>query len=370
MAGTTFDPTGFYRAMDEARSLQVTRDETGWTDRFIAPDRPYEALLAFGCAVQHTPHLMREAIAVFETLGIDHYAVTGRQFCCGRPFQRGGHEDAADRISSKSYERFMAVQPNVAVQWCGACMLQYLDVLREQEAPPFEVIHVTAYLARLLKERCDAVPWKQPVRARVALHSHATHPQQDVDTASILELFELIPGVEYRGIVQPPSAGAPCDLKGPTHVGILTDITTSEYRQAQAELEDQLHALGADTLITPYHACQREWCKFASDRMAIREWMSLLAEALGRGVEDRYQTYWQLADPQQIVEQSRAAWESWGLTEAEALRRAEQHFVPKYAVDVPHCNCGPNGCASACATDGEAELAQLLWPVGTAAPVR
>lgn len=345
---TKFDPKGFYDAARESKSLLVRRDEVRWTERFVEPERPVDALLAFGCAVQHTPHLMVEATAVFDALGIDYAAVAGRQFCCGRPFQRmGGDQEAADLISGKSYERFVRHRPNVTVQWCGACMLQYLDVISGQTDPPFDVIHVTRYLADLLREMGDSVPWKTEVPAKVVLHTHDEFlPQQDTDTQSILEILELIPGVEYVGPISPPSAGSPCSLTGPTAVSVLNTLSTTEYRVAVAELEGQARARGADTLVTPYHKCQMEWSKFATKKLPVREWMSLLAEALGVGYEDRFTTYWQLGDPQRIVELSRAEWQSWGMTEQQALEAASRHFVPQYAADVHHCDCGGAGCGS------------------------
>jgi Fe-S oxidoreductase len=355
-----FDVKGFYTAMAESKSLLVRREDLRWVERYQQPERPVDALLAFGCAVQHTPHLMLEAARVFDVLGIDYAAVTGRQFCCGRPFQRmGKDEEAADRISSKSYERFVSYQPKQMVNWCGACQLQYLDVISQQADPAFEVVHVTRYLARLLKERGDAVPWKEEVPARVVLHTHGEFlPQQDVDSASILEILDMIPGVEYVGPIDPPSAGSPCQLTGPTAVSILNTLSTDEYRAAQTELEDQAREVGADTLVTPYHKCQMEWSKFSSRRLAVREWMSLLAEALGVGVEDKFTTYWHLGNPEEIVEAARPEWSSWGMTEEEALDAARRHFVPGYSVDVHHCDCGGTGCGS-----GGVEL--LLGPPTT-----
>jgi Fe-S oxidoreductase len=361
-----FDARGFYGAMAESKSLLVRREDVRWSERFEPLERPVDVLLAFGCAVQHTPHLMVEATRVFDALGIDFAAVTGRQFCCGRPFQRMGKDQrAADKISAKSYERFVAHQPNVFVNWCGACQLQYLEVISEQTDPPFEVLHVTRYLARLLRDLGDAVPWQKDVRTRVALHTHSEFlPQQDTDSASILEILDMIPGVEYVGPVQPPAAGSPCALTGPTAVSILNTLSTAEYRAAQHELEDQLSAIGADTLVTPYHKCQMEWSKLSSRTLAIREWMSLLAEALGVGAEDRFTTYWHIGHPPTIVERSRPEWESWGMTEAEALDAARRHFVPEYAVDIHDCDCGGTGCGAAAAETMLAErwpqLAELL----------
>lgn len=347
---TKFDPKGFYEAMRESKSLLVNRKDIRWTERFTEP-RQVDTLLAFGCAVQHTPHLMMEATAVFHALGIDFAAVTGRQFCCGRPFARlGGDQEAADLISSKSYERFTQYQPNVAVQWCGACMVQYREVISEQQQPPFEVIHVSRYLADLLRDLGGSVPWKQDVPSKVVLHAHHENlPQQEIDRQSILEILDMIPGVEYVGPISPPSAGSPCSLTGATAVSKLNTLSTTEYRVAVAELEGQARALGADTLVTAYHKCQMEWSKFSSKNLAIREWMSLLAEALGVAYPDRFTTYWHLGDPQKIVEESRSEWESWGLTEQEAFAAAQRHFVPQYVADVHHCDCGGAGCGSAAA---------------------
>ncbi|HXF36942.1 MAG TPA: heterodisulfide reductase-related iron-sulfur binding cluster [Actinomycetota bacterium] len=360
MDRSRFDPTGFYRAMEESMSLQVARGEVRWMDLFSPPEAPVDVVLAFGCAVQHTPHLMLEACQVFDALGIPFVAVTGRQFCCGRPFQRvGGDTVAADRIAAKSYERFLAFQPKVTVQWCGACMLQYLDVISRQIQPPFEVVHVTKYVLGLLRERGASIPWEREVRSRVLLHTHDQFlPQQEIDARCIERILEMVPGVELVGRVAPPSLGLPCSLQGPTQESILKDITTEEYRAVQVELEEQAREAGADTLVMPYHKCQMEWSKFSSRRLAVRGWMSVLAEALGVGRPDLFTTYWHLNDAEEIVERSAPIWGSWGLSRDEALDRARRHFIPRYAVEVHRCDCGGRGC-------GAPDL-DLAWP--TAAP--
>jgi Fe-S oxidoreductase len=352
---TNFNVKGFYAAMAESKSLLVAREDLKWSERFVEPDRPYDVLLAFGCAVQHTPHLMQEATNVLDVLGVDYFAVTGRQFCCGRPFDKMGKAlDVADRVSGKSYERFMAYNPKAAVQWCGACMRQYLDTISQQQDPPFAVVHVTKFLADLLAAQGDDIPWKKEVKTRVVLHAHDNHAQADVDTASILRILDMVPGVEYAGPIEPPSAGNPCDLEGPLAVGVLNKSDSEVIAGAVRELEDQTAAVGADTLVTAYHRCQAEWSKLSTKKMAVREWISLVAEALGVGVQDRYTMYWHLGDPKKIIEESRPQWESWGLTEEQALDVAERHFVRENVVDVHQCDCGGTGCGSG--------GSDLLWP--------
>jgi Fe-S oxidoreductase len=341
---TKTDLKGFYDALAESKSLLVKRADVGWLERYQAPERPVDALLAFGCGVQHTPHLMLEAMDVFRVLGIDFGAVAGRQFCCGRPVHRAGMPESGERISGKTYERFLGFQPNVVVQWCGACMLQYLEVISRQTDPPFDVVHATRYLADTLREMGDRIPWKKELDVRVSLHTHREFlPQQDVDAASILEILNMIPGVEYVGPTKPPALGAPCAITGETIIG---GLSADQYRTAQAELVENARSIGAQTVVTPYHKCQKDWSKFSSKELSVRQWMSLLAEALGVGKEDRFTTYWHSGDPREIVERSRAEWSSWGLTEADALDVATRHFIPEFAVDVHECDCGGTGCGS------------------------
>ena len=55
--------------------------------------------------------------------------------------------------------------------------------------------------------------------------------------------------------------------------------------------EEQLAAIrqrGADTLLTVSHLCQREWCDVPNDDLAVRNYISLIAEAIG--CEPTYET--------------------------------------------------------------------------------
>jgi hypothetical protein len=59
----------------------------------------------------------------------------------------------------------------------------------------------------------------------------------------------------------------------------------STDRQRWLEIRDELlewaRALGADTVATISHACQREWCDAGEQTLQVRNYVSLLADALG-----------------------------------------------------------------------------------------
>jgi len=360
MVAEAFDPAEFFGGSQECERLQVARDEMLWSDRYTVPDGPVDVLLNLSCGAQFTPHLMLEAVDVFRALGVEFAAVAGRQFCCGRVYHRMQTPEPGDRMAAAAIERMASYGPRVTVQWCASCRDHFHDVSLRRHQVDFAHTHYTHYLAQLVETLGDRVPWRQAVPARVMIHAHqGEHPERDRDLPSVLSVLDRVPGVEVVGEAKAPALGAPCTMVTGTNNSRLAEIGSAEYRAVQADLETQADALGADTLVCLYHACSREWGKFASDRLAARHYISLVAEALGYARPDRFQAYWHLGSAEAVVERARPIWESWGIREAEARRLADKFFNPNYADAVPKCACDGTGvmCGS---TVGAAPLAPGL----------
>lgn len=84
----------------------------------------------------------------------------------------------------------------------------------------------------------------------------------------------------------------------------------------------------ADTLVTVSHACQREWCDVGDETLAVRNYISLVAESLGctRSYEvDSLGSLKRTGDPQTIIERTQANWSSHGLTEEQATEVVHQY---------------------------------------------
>jgi Fe-S oxidoreductase len=340
----------FYRAMLERERMQVARDEAKWIERHTPPERQVDVVLNFGCNVRQTPHLMREAVAVFEALGIDHVALAGQQFCCGKPYAASGLDDVARHVADASVKRMSSFKPKVEIQWCSACEMQFQDLVIPELGIEFESMGLAAFLTRRLDELGDRVPWKRPVPLRALVHGHlGQHRVRDAHPGLTMELLRRVPGVE---LAEETVASSPaldiCDNSGIK----IASIDSRQFRAAQASLEEYVASEGADTLVTLYHNCTRELSKFASERVRIRHYISIVAEALGVGKPDRFSQYWRLGDPERVKEASRPNWESWGYTDDEARALAHKYFVPSYAADAPECPC--NG---ACTRTG----ASWLW---------
>jgi hypothetical protein len=350
----TWDPKENYESLQKCYQLQVRRDEVSWEMSATARRGDAEVVLNLSCGVQATPHLMLTQVALFKALGIDFVATAGTKFCCGRPFGVTGDPELSNKVAKRSVARLATWNSTINVQCCGSCLVQFqhnVQEMREQTGTaPFEVIHITEFLLAKLRELGDAVPWvdPQPTRTRrVLLHAEGAevHATKVVQRNAVIETLGLIPGLEYAGLVEEPSVGLPCrsDLrpgdKGDVGHTVLSDIKTAEYRAVQEELLEQARAVGAEAIVTHHHKCHREWSKFSSAQLPVVNYQSLLANALGVAIADRFRNLWQLDDVELILAETRPYWESWGIDDEEARQLVKRYFVPEYEASVQYCVC-------------------------------
>jgi hypothetical protein len=86
--------------------------------------------------------------------------------------------------------------------------------------------------------------------------------------------------------------------------------------------------LDADTLVTVSHACQREWCDISDRTLIVRNYISLVADSIGcaRNYEsDSLGRLKRSGDADTLVESTRAAWTSNGLSEEQAKAIASKY---------------------------------------------
>lgn len=342
---TDFTIPEFYRAMIDREHMQVSRDEARWSEAGEEPERPVDILLNFGCNVRQTPHLQREAVAVLEVLGVEFAAIAGQRTCCGKVYNGLGFPEMGAQVINTSVKRMAAYTPKRTIQWCSACEMQFSDVFGASTSIEFTSEPLAAFLLERIDAMGDAVPWKQDVDVKAVVHGHlGEHAVRDRHPKITAELLNRIPGTEYVDYADTEVLDI-CDNQGL----LIAAMGTAEYNEAQRRLEDYLAGSGADTLVTLYHSCTRELSKFVSDRLPIKHYISLLAQALGVAKPDRFSEYWRMGDPVKVTEASRANWSSWGITETEALQLAHKYFTPNYGETIPDCPCG--GTCSATGSD-------------------
>jgi hypothetical protein len=343
-----FDRAKMFAFNRQAERVQVSQAEMTWLQHYSKPDRPADVVLSMGCGMQMTPHLMMVLVTLFRQLDIDFVATAGSNFCCGMTYQRPGKEfgqsERGNRIATTSIRRFASWAPTTTVQPCGSCFVEFsrqVDLMRAEGQAPFEVVHLTRFLLDALRRLGDKVPWQQPVPRRVMLHAEGAevHASKEIQRNEVISTLELVPGVEFVGLVEDPSAGQPCVFKPGTRDSVLSGLTPAEYRHVLAELRTQADAVGADAILTHHHVCHREWSKFSTRRLPVIYYPALLTEALGVTIPDRFQMLWNLRDPKRILEETRVWWSSWGISESEANEIVHKLFVPAYSSAIQTCPC-------------------------------
>lgn len=322
-----FPYDAYYRRVQATKALQFPADSISWTEQFRPPERSYEIVLYLGCNILRTPDIAADVKWVFDHMGLDFVAIAGVQFCCGVTWHRAGDDEQGRHVSARSIERLSAYGPRTVVFWCPSCDVHYSDVVlgRDGGEVGFQITQCTTFLAQCARR--GELNFKRTVPRRVALHMHVGHDghaagQQRAlqDNEACAAILRAIPGIEIVGFLEaPPEYDYDCGLSS-------NNVERERWLSIRASLLQDARKLGADTVVTISHACQREWCDAGTEHLQVRNYISLLADALG--IERAYSVdtlgeYKRLANPEAIVAASRAAWSSHGLSEADARAIAD-----------------------------------------------
>jgi Fe-S oxidoreductase len=358
----------FFDSYRDSGLLLVTPEEMKVIEQNRRPDRTADVFVNLSCGPQRVPDLMLDTLAVLRTLGLDVASGAGRQFCCGTAYRRDGTWDAAKRMHEASLARELAWGVSTVAHMCTQCVNTYNDVSHRHAAETGEAPSVThTQVLRLIDERLEElgerVPWKKEVRARVLAHGHSTlsyvHDRAKRDVGAIAR---RIPGVEFVGFLDRISLDSFC-IPEPGVPQRPRPRTREEVEAYRAELADIARDWGADTISPQHQGCYMYWMPFASDTVAVRHDVGILAEALGVANPNRFQTASRIGDPNAIVEHTRPVWSAWGMSQAKALEIATQTFGEPYAVD--QCACGKTG-GERCADDDLISLDSLRRGVASA----
>jgi Fe-S oxidoreductase len=341
----TFDFRNFFQYMEDTSHLLLSKDELNWMDVDVDADRHVDTFVNMSCGTQLAPHLTLETVDVLKALGVDFVAASGRQWCCGKIYRSRERVQAGEKMSHASIDRFKDWGTSCVVHGCPSCQIVYSDYMtRNPEAGAgLTNKHFSWFLEECLDRLGDRVPWQKEVSARVLVENHGDElsPVHRAATDAAYRILQKVPGVEVIGMLKPPSLGMACATLRPGGPGLYNRISEEARKLLQAELYAQAEAAGGvDTIASTDKFCHREWCKFATERVGVRHYLSIVAEALGCAHPDRFQAMWKLGDPDAVFEQTRPYWSSWGLSEETGRRLAFRHFDPAHSAFVVECACG------------------------------
>jgi hypothetical protein len=351
-----YTPNSMYRNLGDTCHVLLSRDEIRWFDRRPGPDHNADVFMNLSCGTQAAPHLMQDTVSVLEKLEVSFVAVAGPTACCGKPFTNVDNPETAERVNSARVGRSLEWGASVHVNWCVACQMTstvaaarrfYADGIEH----PVREVQILTFLEEQIREMGDRVPWTKEVSARVLVNGHLGKlgPAHKSASEAAIRLLDLVPGVELIGFFDGHEDDSPCtflgrdqDWKPPGWY--LEQDSADGIRKHRDRLASMARSKGADTVSCTHQHCHVIWSPYASDQLAVRHPVSIVADALGCAHPDRRQAAMRLGNPEAFLAQTRSVWQSWGLSEQRARELAASISDPKYADEATQCS----GCANNC----------------------
>jgi Fe-S oxidoreductase len=196
-----------------------SQDERGaWSDGLGIPlvsDKPdAEILFWVGCAPSYDERAKKTTRATAQLLqraGVD-FAILGPEECCtGDPARRAGNEFLFQMLATQNCETLNGYGVKTIITTCPHCFNTLANEYADFDGP-YEVIHHTDYLARLVREG-TLVP-TQPVTAKVAYHDSCYLGRYNEIYDSPRSVLEAIPGVTLVEPVETRDRGMCCGAGG------------------------------------------------------------------------------------------------------------------------------------------------------------
>jgi Fe-S oxidoreductase len=232
----------------------------------------------FGCNMLRHAELIRLSIRLLEHAGYDVEAAGGPAYCCGTPHD--STPKAASAMAARTVGRFNDAAETEGrgkvVTWCPSCHMHMADIMSPGNQTHFDISHVTEVLAAAADKLAPLMTHE--VRRRVLLHRHVGFQTHVAVNDRVASLLQRIKGLE---LIEGPAV--------PGHMCSSLAVVPGALKKALSETWEAARTAGCDTLSTIFHSCHREVTALdGREGVAVRNWVHLIAEAMGLPAEDAY----------------------------------------------------------------------------------
>ena len=247
-----------------------------------------DALFWYGCNMTRHGEIIRLGTRMLEAVGVGARPVGGPSACCGAPKETSPR--IAEGMGKRTMQRFNETGAETLITWCPSCHMNLHDFMGATVGQKAESAHLTEAL--WARREALAPLLTRRVAARVLVHSHVGFADRVAVNELVPNLLRLVPGVE---IVEH-------DYRAPSYMcsglvsipGAITDV--------RARSLTAVAATGADTFVTIFHSCHREWVSLERDGgPRVLNWVHLLAEGMGWGYQDEYKAWRNSPDPEAAI---------------------------------------------------------------------
>jgi heterodisulfide reductase subunit D len=236
-----------------------------------------DVLFYTGCNALRTPHVLLNAMQILDALDVNYEVAGGPTHCCGIAQTRTeGEVKAGGKMLSSTTVRFADSGASKVLSWCPSCQLQMTETFDGFESQPFDLEHISGFLAGYAEELGRRMVSVKP--RRVLLHAHTGLEELGQHVEGLLD---AIPGLTR--VATMAETGYTCGLAGSARSPVL-------YQNDRQALVDRVADGEVDAVVSLYHSCHRSLVGDA-ERLGVPvvNFTDLIVEALGQTpVPDEY----------------------------------------------------------------------------------
>ncbi|MBN2151775.1 MAG: (Fe-S)-binding protein [Candidatus Lokiarchaeota archaeon] len=231
-------------------------DRLNWiAGGFQNPPDP-EVAFFVGCTASYREQqLARSTADVMRKAGVK-FAVYQDEWCCGSPLLRTGQRDAALEMANHNIDLFEGLGTKKVVTACAGCYrtlkMDYPKLTGKDV--PFEVLHVSELVNRLIDEGRIKFGAEPPQRVKVTYHDPCHLGRHSNLYDAPREVLKKIPGIDVIEMAKNKGNASCCGAGG----GVKSGNPEWAVEMAGDRVKEALET-GAGTLVTTCPFCERNF---------------------------------------------------------------------------------------------------------------
>ena len=234
-----------------------------------------------GCNVYYQPEKLLSALDIMDLITDDYAFVPGLDFCCGNAHIYSGAIEKAEQSAKALILKLSAYNPATVIFWCPTCLCRFDTTLLKVHKTPFAMMSFPQFLA----QHMDTLPWESEIKKTVTLHEACKSAFTGLDLTGAREVLRKLPGINLvempRHAKKTVCCGSGAEAFFPDSFETVRDNRLAEARQT-----------GAEVLVDVCHHCHNVFCDHETEYgFTVKNYVSLVAEALGIAREDKFKKY-------------------------------------------------------------------------------
>jgi Fe-S oxidoreductase len=227
-------------------------DRNNWLPNEVTLSHNPDILYFVGCTESYRRQEIAQATArILKKIGVNFTILGVMEQCCGSPLLRTGQSDIVkDELMPQNIENIEKVGVETVVTACSGCFQTLTNDYPRVLGPlPFEVLHISQYVERLMKE--GRINFKSRIEKKVTYHDPCHLGRHVGVFDEPRNLLMSIPGIEFVEMPRIKMASRCCGAGGGFKIAFNDKATTIGSKRVHEAIDTQ-----AESIITCCPFCK------------------------------------------------------------------------------------------------------------------